>query len=284
MAEALHIYRTRASGTNAFLLERLDVTVGCAQDGSCITFAIEQPKNSTTLFMTADCYYNGRPLGRVDLFDWIISYPRGPWRWFVTPIELEHIEQIRRGQGLQFALRCQGLALVNKDDGSTAAVAAHGGETVRVEQSAWEKILLGLKYQPAANLSLPLSISQWPEWSRAVNDLQGGVQALSRGETHTALRACLSTLERLHSAPYTPESWDGFFDVDEQKEAGLRELLSGVAKYLNKVGHHRSRTQRDAANNLTQSSVDHYEAEILVAITQLLLTYVGRLPRKAPTT
>ncbi len=76
------------------------------------------------------------------------------------------------------------------------------------------------------------------------------------------------------------DKWKGTFDVDENKDAALQRLTAGIASYLNKVGHHRSRTETDEQGDWKESPVDHYEAEVLVSMTQLLVACLARVPRK----
>jgi predicted AAA+ superfamily ATPase len=121
--------------------------------------------------------------------------------------------------------------------------------------------------------------------------LQDARRALALGETHRALWHCLHLLEGWNTpadqsnkrgafAPYMEDKWKGTFDVDENKDAALQRLTAGIASYLNKVGHHRSRTETDEQGDWKESPVDHYEAEVLVSMTQLLVACLARVPRK----
>ena len=54
-------------------------------------------------------------------------------------------------------------------------------------------------------------------------------------------------------------------------------LFSGVSTFLNKIGHHRSKDQRDENGQLILMPLDHYEAEIMQLITHLVMVYLERL-------
>lgn len=281
MAKGLHVYRrTPGKGIGSALIEEIEVGDFGADDRGAITIAIGDPQKVSLAMLAAEIEYNGRPLGRLCLNEWLITKPRGPWRWFIDPVELSRIEDVRGGSDLVLMIRGTGIGDIEAADSEPGMSAIYCGMHITIPHSTWERILTQLKYKPAAALFLPKSLAHWPEWEQALSASQGAVRALSRGETHSALQRCLGLLEKLHAAPYAPESWVGFFDIDKSKEAGLKSLIAGLAMFLNKVGHHRSRTERDASGDLLQSPVDHYEAEILVAMTQLILAYVQRLPRK----
>jgi hypothetical protein len=135
------------------------------------------------------------------------------------------------------------------------------------------------KYTPIQTLKFPLDSRHWPEWATVQKDVQTALLALGRGEGHEALTQCLSALEKLKDAPYSRKSWQDAFDVDAQKLEGLAALFAGLGTYLNKVGYHRSRTATSTGEN-PKSPVDHWEAELAVAMSQLVLAYIRRLPRK----
>lgn len=204
------------------------------------------------------------------------------WLWKLNAQELETLERLRNGQNLTLRLRCSGIAAItDQSSGASCLIPIHGDAPLSVPSSDCENILqYVLDYQPARWLELPLESAHWPNWSQSVSQVQEAVGFLARGETHEALRKCLELLEQRQASPFNPDVWKGKFDVDSNKEEALQKLISGIAVYLNKVGHHRSRTERDASGNLMQSPVDQYEAELMVAMTQLLVAYLERVPPK----
>jgi hypothetical protein len=46
---------------------------------------------------------------------------------------------------------------------------------------------------------------------------------------------------------------------------------------LNKIGHHKDRKDRDAMGNLIEMPLNHWEAELALAASQVLLAYAIRL-------
>ncbi len=90
---------------------------------------------------------------------------------------------------------------------------------------------------------------------------------------------CLRQFERIVTAPYSRDSWKGLFDVPGQKEDGMVAALAGHCTYLNKVGHHRSRQERDQDGGLVEMPVDQWEAELAVGTSQFLLAYALRAPK-----
>jgi hypothetical protein len=216
----------------------------------------------------------GRPQG-------IAAYHRrvgqeGLLQWHLAPHELQSLEEQRAGRDLQIELQVTGLAMVA---GRESPEMAQGDVFLRIPKSDWATLLEKLEYMPGRVVALPISHYSSPNWEQTMIRLAGARRAVEVGEGHEAMRECLTVLEGLHSSPYNPKAWEGMFNVDPQKAEGLEQLFSGVATYLNKVGHHRSRSERDEDDVLRQSRVEHYEAELLVAMTHLLLAYAARLPK-----
>jgi len=249
---------------------------------SVITWSVVKPQPLRVYTFQVDILFQDIFVGRVDWSQWAFSHFGGgePWRWILPPSELEQIEERQRGNDLSLTLKCHGIVSL-MDQGSTPPpwIPVHGATQLQVPRSEWESVLVQLGYEPAHYLTLPVESQHWPNWAETVREMEAAVRALARGETHEALRHCLMLFEKQKSAPYQAESWKGVFDVDSQKERALSELISGIATYLNLVGHHYSKTERDSRGNLRQSAVDQFEAEVMVAMTQLMIAYLHRLPR-----
>ncbi len=267
-------------------VEELEINlIGDAGSKPAIAWSVSRPAKVQLYILQSEFLPSreGRPLGWVDHYQWLhlpeshIAY----WLWHLAPEDVAQLERQRGGYDLRLELRCSGLGLVPDQSGDPRLVRIRGSANVLVPTSTWERILTNvLEYQPARWLELPLESSHWPDWERTVAHLNAAVGHLARGETHDALRECLDLLERRQSAPYAKDKWKGKFDVDPHKEEGLQLLISGIAGYLNKIGHHRSRTATDATGDLLRTPVDQWEAEIAVAMTQLLIAYISRLPAK----
>lgn len=103
-------------------------------------------------------------------------------------------------------------------------------------------------------------------------------QRLDAGEGHDALQDVLGEFESLHTAPYTAEAWaDILHNVPPQKSRGVAQMLAGFCLFLNLVGHHRSQDVRDEADRLPPMPLDHWEAELTIAVGHYLLAYARRL-------
>jgi hypothetical protein len=62
-----------------------------------------------------------------------------------------------------------------------------------------------------------------------------------------------------------------------RRGVGIAALLSGLATYCNKVGHHSDREWRDESGDLQPMPLDQWEADLAVAVSQFALTYALRL-------
>jgi hypothetical protein len=137
---------------------------------------------------------------------------------------------------------------------------------------------LEYKLPPSHAALAGLSSIQHPSWADATKRLGDARSHLRAGEDYDALRDCLSTLESLVSPPYTADAWKKrLASLPDQKATGLAALFSGMATYCNKVGHHRSRQERDAGNDFQQMPLDHWEADLAVGAAQFVTAYALRL-------
>lgn len=233
------------------------------------------------------------PVGRVHI-DEKGMLPLGPgnarfgtwtWMWEVRDEDVELVDQARSNQPsapLSFHVDISGIAKLIDDSGKFHDFIAvrSAGPPLQVELSHWDRLLLALGYTvPPSQVSLVTrGTLEHPAWAAATGALKNARLHLRHGEGYDALRECLSALEGLVSAPYNTPSWKSHFtSVQDQKADGLAELLSGFATYCNKIGHHRERQNRDAAGDLPAMPLDHWEADLAVAVAQYLLTYAFRL-------
>lgn len=225
-----------------------------------------------------------RPIGILDVHSWLFDPHEPRWEWRLDYEALAQIERLRQGHDLRIDIQLEGLAAVpgkmlgGQDESMTLwPIEVIGNE--RFAQSDWARWLLNWNYNPLQAITSPLYNSYWPDWSKIQNDMQSALLALGRGEGHEALTQCLSTLEKLQTAPYNAKSWQDVFAVDHQKQDGLAALFAGLGTYLNKVGYHRSRMATTAGGENPRSPVEHWEAELAVAMTELVLANIRRLSR-----
>lgn len=236
-----------------------------------------------------------RSVGRVHL-DEKGMLPLGPggarfgtWTWEIRDEDVELVDQARSNQPsapLYFHVDISGIGKLIDGSGQLFDLAPirGAGQQLQVELSHWDRLLQGLGYTvPLSQASVVTrGALEHPAWADATKRLDNARLHLRHGEDYDALRECLSALEGFVSAPYDVVSWTPCLtslkaQKQAQKAEGLAELLSGFATYCNKIGHHRERQQRDDTGDLLVMPLDHWEAELAVAVAQYLLTYASRL-------
>jgi hypothetical protein len=200
------------------------------------------------------------------------------WSWHFLPSDIEIVELARSQQPdhpIYLRLEVAGVAQT-----SSGAIGVNGEGSVKIELSQWHRLLEGMGYSvsPSGIAALGSANLDHHAWRDAAARLEMAREHLRRGEDYAALEACLSQLEAVVTAPFKADSWSSkTADMPDQKSGSIAAWLSGLATYLNRVGHHRSRSERDADGDLTEMPLDHWEAELAVASTQVALAYVIRL-------
>src|SRR5579864_8294809 len=118
MAKGIQVYRrTPGEGIGSAFIEEIEVGDFGADDRGAVTIPVGDPQNVSIVMLAAEVEYNGRPLGRLYLNDWLITNPRGPWRWFIDRVQLSSIEDTRGGSDLVLAIRGTGIGNVAVTDG-----------------------------------------------------------------------------------------------------------------------------------------------------------------------
>jgi len=224
-----------------------------------------------------------RPLGRLDIPGRARPALDPPgdhgleWLWLVLPDDLQTIERLRgndRRSPVRFQLRVRGIGQMA---GSTVGVAGEG--TIEVAASDWDGLLgsFGYELPSLATQSIQGLAPEHPSWADALRRLAPAREHLRRGETHAAFRSCLSEFENLVSPAYDRAAWQSrLAHLDSQKAEGAALAIAGHASLLNKVGHHRSR-ETDGVGEHPLMHLDQWEAEIGVAMSELLLAFALRL-------
>lgn len=210
---------------------------------------------------------------------------RATWTWEIRPEDIEVVDQARSTQPtapIYLQVDISGIGKLADDTGQLYdLIAVRGaGQQFKVELSQWDRLLQALDYSvpPSEAMLVSRGSREHPAWTEAAKRLDNARLHLRHGEDYDALRECLSTLEGIVSAPYKAASWNSrLASLQDQKASGLAELLSGFATFCNKVGHHRSRDERDAAADLAQMPLDHWETELALGIAQFLTTYALRI-------
>jgi hypothetical protein len=212
---------------------------------------------------------------------------QGPakWQWVIQPEDVEVVERARAAQPagpLYFHVEIKGIAKLTGPAGELGGLEALRGQAPQlvIEHSQWERLLGGLDYAlPPSHVALVgLSALDHPSWAAATSLLEQARNHHRSGEDYEALQSCLSAFEAVVTAPYNADSWKRLLTaLPDQKANGIAELLSGLATYCNRIGHHRSRAERDASGDLPQMPLDHWEADLVLGAAQFLLAYVRRL-------
>ncbi len=205
---------------------------------------------------------------------------RVDWIWVLTPEDVERIEQAR---ALQLAAPITlGIAVsgsVQLREGGVYAFQSSGA-SLTIATSDWDTLLKSLGYTlgPSHLGVIVTATRESAAWREAETRLEQARRHLRAGKTYDALDACLCELESVVTAPYTEQSWKALVDaMPEQKGASLARWFSAFATCLNRVGHHRDRTERDAQGDLPLMPLDHWEAELMVSSAHFVLAYVLQL-------
>jgi len=200
------------------------------------------------------------------------------WEWQLLPSDVELVERVRAANdpAAPIWLGLDVQAILATPEG---VLGVNGHTQITIELSLWQRLLTQLHYTTSPSGLAALSSSTYadPSWREAARRLEPARNHLRRGETYPALEACLSQLEAFVTAPYRDASWkERLASLPDQKAIGVAGWLAGLGDYLNKVGHHRDRQEREPAGDLAAMPADQWEAELAVASTQLAITYLLR--------
>lgn len=227
-----------------------------------------------------------QPLGMMTLNPFCLSNDgQYYWDWHLTNSDIERIiEKNRHDSDLQIHLRFDGILGVQITGTGLVLFNIQGANHFKLSRSTWNTFLQVSGHTGEFIEVLPTTVikSGDPSWNAAVKRLAGARRQLTVGYTYLALEECLSILEKVTPEPYNSKQWLNFLSelniAPDSKREAIANLFAGVGTYLNKVGHHHSRTEK---NENTQEHVrpplDAYEAEILLAATHLVLTYIGKI-------
>lgn len=199
------------------------------------------------------------------------------WEWIFDSNDISNIEEARNSD-VRFDIEVKLIIQTNEKE----IVPFCGKDQIHFPEKDWLSFIQHYGYSTKYGLSLSTTILNDKSWLHAFDVLKTARDHMQRGITHDALKQCLSVMEAYSDAkerggPYDKKCWDEFLkDFIPQKKDGLAELFSGVATYLNKVGHHRESKYGEGG---TKSSIplDHYEVELMLAISHLVVTYLERI-------
>lgn len=166
--------------------------------------------------------------------------------------------------------------------GEVGGARRHGESAgnIVLEMPKWDRMMKSLGFAvdaPALGFTDRVT-AEHPSWQFAMQVTERARTHYRNGEDYDALRDCLNGLEALVTAPYHAASWRPLLKgLPGQKAEGIAQLLSGVATYCNKIGHHRDRERRDAEGNLPAQPLDHWETDLIIGVAHYILAYAVRL-------
>lgn len=200
------------------------------------------------------------------------------WLWHVAPDEIEAIERDRApnagAETLSFNLELNGVASID------AETWGFGGETqFSLATSDWLGLLRSLGYGTPVSLQnlAGQSLIAAPSWAWAQEKIQAARRHLALGEDREALRTAYVLFDAVARNPYRAK-WDEILadsDMPTEKAEIIRAFLNAHATTLNKLGRHPSDDLTDGRDR-RMLPLDHWEAELAVGISQLLLAAVER--------
>lgn len=206
------------------------------------------------------------------------------WEWVLDSNDISIIENIR-SQDLNFTIEVKVIVEI-EEKGTKRIIPITGNDHIRIPETDWIRYIQHHGYSTKYGTNLSTSLLNDPSWVSSYEHLGLARDHLRRGMPYDALRQCLSVIESYtdgkgHGGPYSPKAWEEFLsDHMEQKKDAITKLLTGVSTYLNKVGHHRHSRMNSETDNLTPVPLDSYETELMLGITQLVVTYLERLKEK----
>jgi hypothetical protein len=276
----------------------LNIDISVTPNGDPITVRTQQgeePAALTWLSLAARIWTTQiprQPLGRVVIEEQGMPSLTGArcqastWRWVIGASDVAVVERIRAMQPdspLHLAVEVEGIVKVtHARSGQLVNVITLRGEAsgLLLEMPKWDRLLKSLGYAvngPAQAIA-DRATTEHPSWRAATLVTDMARAHYRNGEDYDALRDVLSGLEVLVTAPYNLASWKPLLEqLPKQKADGIAELLSGLATYCNKIGHHRDRERRDADGSLPAQPLDHWETDLIIGAAQFVLTYALRL-------
>lgn len=200
------------------------------------------------------------------------------WLWSLTPDEVETIERDRgpnaMAEVLSFNLELNGIATVG------AETWGFGGDVqFSLATADWLALLrlLGYMTPPSLRDLAGASMTLAPSWAWAEGKIRDARRHLALGEDREALRTTYILFDAISTNPYKSR-WEevlGDPDIPAEKADVIRSLLHAQAQVLNKLGRHPSSDLSDGRDR-QMLPLDHWEAELTIALAQLLLAAVER--------
>jgi hypothetical protein len=199
------------------------------------------------------------------------------WDWYVPPEEAEHLERDRATNAaavLPLRLRVAGLLRLGE-----AVIGTAGEGSIDLTAVEWAETLrrLGYATSPSVSALVGQAAGRHGSWAEAERRLSRARQALHAGGEREALAAAFEQFERLVNRPYLAGAWDPVFSrTPALKRKELAKLLAAHTSLISRVGRHLDPEPDPDTGERNEFTLDYWEAELLVALSQLLLTLALR--------
>lgn len=198
------------------------------------------------------------------------------WIWHLPPEEIERIEHVRQATGARptFRLVLSGYAQI------TYATWAIGSELpFSLSTDEWLGLIRSLGYEspPSVTGLVGATLASDPSWQDAEEAMRRARALLNRGEDHEAVASAYRAFDQVLANPYKA-AWTKRLisaTVPPDKAKHLEVLLQKHTNVLSNLGRHPG-GETDEDGNREMLPLDHWEAELLVATSQLLLAAVYR--------
>lgn len=196
------------------------------------------------------------------------------WIWSLAPDEIELIEAERAPNSaadrVLFNLDAQGIATVGQ-----STYGFSGDTQFSIATADWLGLLRALGYgvPPSLRRLAGDAMTLAPSWDVAEQKLREARRHLALGEDREALRTAYLLFDAVARNPYRQGAWDAPLvdpELSGEKAAVITDLLRSHATMLNKLGRHPSDQSTDGGDRQLLP-LDHWEAELAIAIGQLLL-------------
>lgn len=199
------------------------------------------------------------------------------WAWYLTQAQLEELEADRSdAPATPITLRLDVRGVVDLG-GEVVGVA--GDTQIGMPASEWWELLAKLGYATAPSVVRLVrdAVIRDASWRLAEDRLAAARLQLHLGAEEQALAAAWRELERVAGKAYLEPEWAPLLpDMPESKAGKLRKLLASNAGLISHLGRHLD-WETDSVGERQPVPVEYWEAELLLAVTQLLLTYALRL-------
>jgi hypothetical protein len=196
----------------------------------------------------------------------------------LTTDEIEMLEAERApnagAEAVVFNLEVTGVATIGPETWGFS-----GDTQFSLATAEWLSLLRSLGYgtPPSIRDLVGRSLTAAPSWTWAEEKMKEARRHLALGEDREALRTAYLLLDAISANPYKAQ-WDevlGDPNVAREKADVLRALLQAQAQVLSKLGRHPSWDMSDGRDRL-MLPLDHWEAELSIALTQLVLAAADR--------